>query len=551
MSDPVAHALGGVMLAFEGHTVPPAVRRRLAEAPAAGFTLFRFANVASPTQVRALTDDLQRAAGSHRHGGADPPGRPLLIAADQEGGQFLALGDGTTPFAGNMALGAAGDVGLAERVGAAIGTELRALGVNVCYAPDLDIATNPGNPGLGIRSFGDDPARVAELGAAWIRGLRSAGVAATAKHFPGKGDVAVDTHHDLGIVRHGRERFEAVELRPFRAAIEAGVDLVMSGHFAVPGLTGDGERGADPLPATLDGRVMRDLLRRALGFEGVTITDALDMRALPQGDAQVLDTIAARRAGVDLLLTAIDAEAQARIEGGLEHAARRGLLDPDDLERSAARVDRLRAHLGAFPDPAPSVVGSAAHLALARELAQRSITLVRDEAGLLPLRLSPGQRILAVMPAPRNLTPADTSSTVSPGLAAALRTVHPSVDEIVTSHPPTDREIAGVREAASRVDVVVVGTIAASLEPAPSPQAALVRSALEVGVPTVTVALRTPWDLLAYPEAGTHLATYGLLPPTIEALARALIGEVVPEGRLPVRLGPVVRPEAGAAYRSG
>src|SRR5439155_8757500 len=170
-----------MMVAFAGTELPASVAAAIAERPPAGVTLFRGHNVASAAQVRSLTAAIQSAA---------PKGsQPLLIAADQEGGQLIGLGDDTTPFAGAMALGAAGDVELAERVGRAIGRELRAVGVNVNYSPVCDLATNPANPGLGIRSFGDDPEAVGPLVAATVRGLQGEGVAATAKHFPGKGDA--------------------------------------------------------------------------------------------------------------------------------------------------------------------------------------------------------------------------------------------------------------------------------------------------------------------------------------------------------------------------
>ena len=192
-----AGALGSLMLAFEGTALPGDVAARLASAPSAGITLFRFANVASPGQVRELTDAIRRASAA-----------PPLIGADQEGGQFLGLGDGTTPFAGNMALGAVGDAGLAERVGRAIGLECRALGVNLAYAPVCDLASNPANPAIGIRSFGDDPSAVATLVAATVRGLQSAGVAA--------GPEALSGH------RRRRRRLAPQPAGPRRGARRAG-----------------------------------------------------------------------------------------------------------------------------------------------------------------------------------------------------------------------------------------------------------------------------------------------------------------------------------------
>ena len=224
-----------MMLAFEGERLPAWVAERLAAAPAAGMTVFRHHNVRSPGQVRELTEAFQRAGAWRRVGvGRGPPVRraarpeasrraaPLLVAADQEGGQLQALGDETTPFAGNMALGAVGDEDLAERVGAAIALEARAMGVNVVYAPVLDLASEPANTALGVRSFGDDPAAVARLGAAMIRGLQGAGVAATIKHFPGLGEVRQDSHFELGVVDADRRQLDAATLVPFRAAIAAG-----------------------------------------------------------------------------------------------------------------------------------------------------------------------------------------------------------------------------------------------------------------------------------------------------------------------------------------
>lgn len=524
-----------LMLAFKGATPPAWVRARLAQAPVAGFTLFRADNVRRPGQVRGLTESLQAAA--RERDGHD--GLPLLIATDQEGGQLLALGDGFTPFSGPMAIGATGDERLAERVGQAIGRELRAVGVNVDYAPVLDVASNPANPSLGIRSFGDDPTEVSRLGAAWLRGLQSAGVAATGKHFPGTGGSGVDTHHQLAVVDRTRDELEVGELPPFRAAIEAGLRVVMSGHFALPALTGDAT-----LPSTLSRRLMAELLRDELGFDGVSITDALDMKAIPQGAAQAAAVVSALDAGVDLLLATADRVAQRRIERALRRAVADGLLDTAAMAASGARVRALRAWLGGFADPPMEVVGCREHLALASDLAARSLTLVCDEAGLLPLRVGREARIGVVMPVPRDLTPADTSSFVTPTLAAAVRAHRPAVDEVLTSHPPTRQEIAGVLERASGWDLVILGTISVA---AGSPQAALAEALVATGRPLVTVALRTPWDLAAYPAAGTHVATFSILPESMDALAAALFGAPGPSGatipaggafpgRLPVRL---------------
>jgi beta-N-acetylhexosaminidase len=508
--------LGRVMLAFEGLSLPGPMADRLRAAPAAGLTLFRAFNVASPGQVRALTDELAAAAG----GG-------LLIAADQEGGQLIALGDGSTPFAGNMALGAVDDVGLTERVGRAIGSEARAMGVNVVYAPVLDIASNPLNPALGIRAFGDDPELVARHGAAMVRGLQSAGVAACVKHFPGSGEAAVDPHHGVATVPSSRAVLIARELRPFRDAVAAGARVAMSAHVALPAVA-----ESPAVPSTLSRAVMTDLLRGELGFEGVSITDALDMAGVGLGPDGVPDVAAAIRAGVDLLLTAADPPARGRIERALLDAGGRELFDAELSAASERRLAALRDWLASFrPAPDVDVVGSGEHRALASELAARSITLVRDPTGSLPVRWSDVRRVLAVMPRPTDLTPADTSSTVAPALAAALRRYHPAVDEVIVEPGPDAASIAAVRSRAAAADLAVVGTIDAHRLRS---QLALLEGVAGTGTPTIAVALRGPWDVADYPAGVAALATYSILPGSLDALAAVLAGDAAATGRLPV-----------------
>ena len=519
-----AAVLGQLMLAFDGTTLPEPMARRLRDRPAAGVTLFRHANVRDPGQLRELTDAIQRVA---------PADLPFLIAMDQEGGQLAGLGAASTPFAGAMALGAVGDEDLAQAVGSAIGRELRAAGANVNYAPVCDLATNPANPALGVRAFGDDPESAARLVAALVRGLAASGVAATLKHFPGIGQISEDTHHGAAAIDVDPDELRARELVPFRAGIAAGAPLVMCGHAAVPGLTGRGD-----LPATLAWPIVTTLLRNELGFGGVAISDALNMRALAQDRAgQVIEAIAALRAGLDLLLLTADAQdAGAALDEALVLAADRGLVPAGGLVASLARVATLRRRLSASPadgEPGTSVIGCAAHRALADELARRSVTLVRDEGNLLPLHLDPAAEVFAVMPQPADLTPADTSSTVAPGLAEAIGQHHPRVTGQVVTQDPADAEIAAARAAAGSADVIVIGTISASLQPG---QVALVESLLELGRPTVTVALRTPWDADAYPAATTHACTYSVLEPSLLALADALFGLAPFPGRLPVQL---------------
>jgi beta-N-acetylhexosaminidase len=515
-----------LMLAFAGTQPSPDVLATIKHQHVGGVTLFRALNVVDPPQVRALTDALQQAAAAS----GQPP---LLIAVDQEGGQLMAIGEGATPFPGNMALGATGSAESAQRMGHAIGLELAAMGINVNYAPVCDVNTNPHNPTVGVRSFGEDAALVARMGAALIRGVQSAGVAATAKHYPGGGDATVDPHHAVPILSHDRQRMDRVELLPFAQAIEAGVRLVMTGHVAIPALNDSLD-----LPATLSRPIMQGVLREEMGFDGVIISDALEMGAITQGAGQIIDIIAATLAGVDLLLLNADITLQRLAFDGLRHALKRALISRDYVLASARRVLALKEWLAGQARPGMDVVGSAGHRALAEEIAGRSITLVRDEAHRLPLRLAPEARLALVLPHPEDLTPADTSSYVRLTLADAMRHYHPQVDEFITAHRPTSEEIAAIRERAQDYDLVIAGSINAYSNPE---QAALVNALLQAAVPLIAVALRTPYDLAAFPGVQTYVCTYSILEPSMAALAKALWGQIPFQGHLPASIPDIYR----------
>ncbi len=524
MSDREFPGAACAMIAFEGTEVDERIAGQVADPSVAGVTLYGPINIENAEQTIRLSADLQRAAG-----------RPLLIAVDQEGGQLTAAGPETTHFAGNMALGAVGDDDLALRVGTAIGLELAALGINVNYAPVADVATRPYNPSLGIRSFGEDPGAVSSLTAATTRGLQSSGVAATLKHFPGKGEADVDPHHELPVLDLDLDRLNRVEFAPFRAGIDAGAHLLMVGHYGLPAVTGSRE-----LPTSASSAVLRGLIRQELGFDGVIVTDALDMGAF--GGIALEEPLAA---GCDLLMYG-PAQAgtlpMARPNGGgalpLSMGGGPGALPLSMGGGPGALPPRLQAlleWLSGFTQPDSSLIGCSEHAALAGELATRSITLVRDDQNRIPLRLSAESRVLAVMPQPTDLTPADTSSMVAPGLGAALRVRHPATTEITVSYSPTDAEIAAVTAAAGAHDVVIVGTIDAN-----DAQKQMVRllagADLDRDRTVVTVSLRTPYDLAGYPEASTHLAAYGIHPPTLAALVDALLGRAPISGRLPVAI---------------
>ncbi|NJN17922.1 MAG: glycoside hydrolase family 3 protein [Oscillochloris sp.] len=512
------HAAAGetLLLYFEGITAPADLATLLRRQPIGGVTLFRHLNSGTPAEIRALTAGLQAAAQTD--------GRPpLLICADQEGGQLQAIA-GTTAFPGNMALGATRDRELACRVGAAIGRELAAIGVNLNYAPVCDVNSNPRNPVIGVRSFGEDPAMVGDLAAAMIAGFQQAGVAATAKHFPGHGDTNQDSHHALSVLPHSRERLDQLELSPFRSAIAAGVQAIMSAHLALPALSGSAE-----VPATLSPAVLKDLLREALGFSGVAISDAMNMAGLGPLDALAETAVRAIAAGIDLLLLAEPLDYTTALHA-LVAATRSGSLPAEDLLAAAGRVRALKQHLAAQTQPALAMVGCAEHRTLAGEVAARAVTLVRDDARRLPLRLPSDARILVLMPELADLTPADTSSYEQCELANALRRYHPHIDELIIPADPHPGEIAALCARAAQYDLIIAATINAGDRPG---QAALINELLRRDQALISLALRLPYDLETYPGAPTYLCSYSILAPAMDALADALWGRAPINGILP------------------
>ncbi len=511
-----------ILLAFKGKKPTPGIAAALQKYRPAGLTLFRSLNIDNPTQVRTLTGSLQRLA-------QDIGLPPLLIATDQEGGQLMAIGKGVTPLPGNMALGATGSTELARRAGEVLGSELAAMGVNVNYAPSCDVNINPHNPVIGTRSFGEKPDKVASLAAALINGMQSQGVAAVAKHFPGHGDTASDSHHGLTSLPHDLDRLQQVEFPPFRAAVEAGVKLVMSAHLALPAID-----GLDAPPATLSPSILQGILRGQLGFEGVIVSDAMDMQAIRQGEALGEQAIRAASAGVDLLLLTSNPADHRRVFTSLKKAIEQGVLDQEDISKSVERILSLKRWLaGGPPVPGLEVVGCAGHQAVAAEIAERSITLVRDQAKLLPLTLGAEQHLAVIIPKPVDLTPADTSSYITPGLAAAIRGYHPNVDEYIIPYAPEEPDISAVLQQSSSCDLVICCTLNAFESPG---QAELVRRILQSGVPTIVVALRLPYDLIAFPEAPAYICTYSIQEPSMRALAKALFGHFVFGGKLPVSI---------------
>ena len=508
------------MFGFDGTRVTPEARALVQDMEAAAMILFA-GNCESPSQVREMTDSLQRlAADSHRS--------RLLIAIDQEGGAVQRILSPATEWPGNMALGAAGDAGLARRVGGATARELRAMGINWCLAPVVDVNNNPDNPIIGIRSFGADANHVASLGAEFIRGLQEGGVAACAKHFPGHGDTAQDSHITLPSVPHALDRLWQVELPPFHGAIRADVCSIMTAHVTFPAL--EPEPG---LPATLSRNVITGLLRQEMQFRGLIVADALEMAAVAErfgiGDAAVR----ALQAGVDVLPVCSGFERQKEAFDAVAGALQEGRVPADRSQRAGSARARALLPSLAVSQPEITAIGCADHLALAGEVARRSVTLVRNQAGVIPLSLSPGEKILAIWFKRLPRTPVSQEERAAGALRDVLGEHHGAVSAIGVDIDPTPEEIAACVKQARSSAAVVIGTLDAHLHRS---QAELVKALRRDTGRLIVVAAGYPADLRFFPAVETYLACYCWRNVCLSAAAAVIFGKAEAPGRLPVEI---------------
>ncbi len=466
---------------------------------------------------------------------------PLLVTADFETGLGFRMNGGTT-FPRAMAFGAAGDQTLAYQAGRITAEEARAVGVHMNLAPVVDVNNNPRNPVINTRSFGEDPTQVGELAAAYIEGLQTGGLLATLKHFPGHGDTDIDSHRGLPLITHSRERIDSVELLPFRAGIEAGVDAVMTAHIVWPAL-----EPAEPQPATFSAAIVGDLLRRVLAFDGLVVTDSMRMRAvtdlLSPGEAAVRAVLA----GHDVVLHSPD---DRRAFRGIKAAVERGDIDEARLDASVDRILTAKARLGLHRssrvslDTLPTAVGTRANLEVARTVSERSVTLLKDVGGQIPLALPPTSNVLylSVLDRPSGWGLTTPSSAVIPELRRHWE--HVTAIELSDRTPASEIEL--VRETAGQYDAIVVGvfvrTAARGGRPDLSPPLiaflrGLSRDAATAAQPFVTVLFGSPYVVTLLEELPTLLATYDLTDVAERSAVLALIGARPITGVLPISLG--------------
>jgi beta-N-acetylhexosaminidase len=500
-----------MVIGFDGTDVNPELRQMIAEYHIGGVVLFA-RNIGSPRQVAALTNELQQIAIENGNPG-------LFIAIDQEGGRVARLTEerGFTEFPSAMAIGATADPQNAYRMASAMAAELRAVGINTDFAPDLDVNNNPANPVIGTRSFGSNPNKVAAFGTAFTRGLQENGILAFGKHFPGHGDTAIDSHFALPSVPHDRARLDQIELLPFKAAIAQGVTGIMSAHVTFPAI--------DPtpgMPATLSSLVLTGLLRDELRFEGLIATDSLEMGALStNGYPPPIGAALAFAAGADLLLFNRDHPMHKEVFANLLQAIQEGRVSQERLDTSVHRIlevkskfNILRPTLITDPAQADRLTAVTEYRDLASQLARKAITLLKDDASLLPLKT--GEPLLVI------------ETTAAKGMGNLLGTTSFEI-----SNDPDEDAIHAAMEKARGGCKVIVTTVDASAHPG---QIQLVNQLLTINPKVIIISVRTPYDIGVLSKVPAALAAYGNNAPSLRAIADVLMGKVKPSGVLPVNL---------------
>ena len=536
------------ILGFDGYEVPTHMHRMIQDYGIGGIIYFR-RNLSNARQVCDMSSELQRLSRV-----------PLLIAVDQEGGMVVRMEQDVTVMPGNMALGATGDVQGTYDAARICGDELRWMGINMNFAPCLDVNNNPQNPVIGVRSYGEDPALVGRLGVAAVLGYQHANVVATVKHFPGHGDTSQDSHLALPLVSHDRARLDAVELVPFREAIAAGVDAIMSAHVVFPAYE------EAHIPSTLSRNILHGLLREQLLFDGVIVTDCMEMNAISESFGVGPGAVMTIKAGADLVL--ISHRMDRQIEGieAVIRAVEADEISEDRIDASVARILRLkgRRRIGGAASteirpvaPTQSIkvqsglerqlasftqcvgsesftqrIGLESSWQLARQLSEKSVTLVKSEGGF---PLNANLSTLVVWPLVRVSTEVVEIIEQEVTLGVALGPYMHGIKEISVGIDPTEDELSQVLAAAGSVNQVVVATYNAGFSPG---QIHMVKRLLSLmGKQLVVVAVRNPFDLLAFPEVSTYLCSYENKPLAMHSLAKVLMGIRVPEGKLPVTIG--------------
>jgi beta-N-acetylhexosaminidase len=494
-----------LMVGVAGTEMIPETKALLSDLAPGGLILLG-RNVREPTQLAALSAALQEGASI-----------PRFLAIDQEGGTVVRVAHGATVFPGAMATGATGSTDLARLEGRISGTELAALGINMNLAPVLDVNSNRKNPVIGVRAYGDDPARVASLGTAYASGLQEAGVVAVAKHFPGHGDAIEDSHKDLPTLMHDLARLRSVELVPFGAASKAGIDAMMTAHLRFPKI--------DDVPATMSKVFLTDVLRGEIGFQGIVLTDDLEMKAIYDGIGVGPAAVKAIAAGADMLMVIWRRESKDVAKAALLAAVNDGRLPVARVDEAVRRTLSIKMRRGLFGERPPEdleVVGNPHHLRIAKEIAEKAITVIANRDGALPATAQAAPKLVVL--------------SSSDDFLAAMRSARPGSVEV---HLPARPDAAAVTRILGTARRLAPQTDRFVISVSNEDQAALANAlsaAFGAKRPVIGVALGAPYLLDSTPGVAAHVCAYGSRPDSIHASVRVVIGVEDATGHAPVKL---------------
>lgn len=534
-----------ILAGFYGHEPSEDVRELIEKYHVGNILLFS-RNLESPAQALQMNDALQQIAMA-------AGGVPLAISTDHEGGCTQRLSNGVTTLPGNMALGAIGDEETAYRHGAIQAKELLAMGINQNLGPVLDINMVARSPIIGPRAFGDLAAECARLGAPLVKGMQDHGVNATIKHFPGQGAIAIDTHHDSPSLGLPREELIKRELLPFKAAIDVGAASIMTAHVKLPAIE------KQDIPVTMSRAVMTDLLRGEFGYDGVVMSDGLEMQAItrffPVGEAAVQGLLA----GCDMLMVCHTLEEQLEVRNAILKAAEEGRIPAARIDEAAGRVLAMKSRFwdGAAQAAASGTAGIGEHLEQAVEMSRRAVTLLRNDEELLPLKLGEGDKVFTAYAAPvETLEGWEQIKDGATPLGEAFKARHANVADSYV-HPVADAAvIEALKKKAAGASLIVVTTISGHNiwggHPNPltvfDEQEQMVKGLLQTGIPLIVVSTRLPYDIINLPGAKTALAAYSWWRPSMDAVVDVLFGTVKPAGKLPVEIKSVFKRGHGLSY---
>lgn len=500
----LAQKIGQLLICgFDSYEVNAHIQEMIEQYHIGGIILFR-RNIAAIDQLKALNQHLQAC-------NAKQSSIPLMLTIDQEGGVVARIEEGITYLPGAMALAKVHKPELIQEIYAEVGKELRALGIHTNFAPVADINNNPKNPVIGVRAFGETPDEVIPLVLKAMAGLESAHVVSVVKHFPGHGDTEVDSHVGLPLLAHTQERLEAVELAPFVAAIKAGVPMIMSAHVIVPALD------AKSLPSTLSPAVLTGLLREKLGFEGVIVTDCLEMDAIAKNYGVVEGAIRAFEAGADLLLISHHQAYQRQFIETMLARVTAGEISEARIDRSVERILALkqRYQMHHYID-APLCPPKA--LTVSQQLSLTSITIIKDDLKQLPLKRQ--DKTLVITFQVKTTTEIDALMS-DKTLGHFLKKAGVRCEEVFINQAPTEEDISQILSKTQDYRQIIVMSYNAILFPT---QAAYINALIEKHPQLIVVAGRLPYDEQVLPTASTVIATYENRPQTMQSVVKVLLG---------------------------